>query len=341
MKSILFVCVWFSCLLGMAQLPGGNSVFSFLNVAETAKSAGSGGSVLSQRNDLQFITDNPALLTSELDNGLSLSYINFVSDINFGNATFVKNFEKVGVFAAELTYVNYGDFIAANSFGEVEGAFTAADYNLSIVHSRPLNEYFNIGFSLNNTFSVMETYSSFGVGADVGVDYLSDNKSFGMGVVVSNIGRQLKTYGNELRESYPFNMQFGLSKKLGHAPFRFNVLADNLQKWDLTYQIEEEDEESSDKLITFDKFMRHMVLGVDLVPNDNFYISLSYNYRRRQELKLSSKGGMIGFSIGAGLKLKKFGISFARSVYQFSGASNHLTLVTNLSNFTKTAASKD
>ncbi len=54
-----------------------------------------------------------------------------------------------------------------------------------------------------------------------------------------------------------------------------------------------------------DNTMRHLIIGVDLIPLKSFYATLGYNHQRRQEMKLYDKAGFVGFSWGFGIKLKK------------------------------------
>ena len=61
-------------------------------------------------------------------------------------------------------------------------------------------------------------------------------------------------------------------------------------------------------------FFNHFVIGADVIPSENFYVSLGYNARRASELKAAGSGHWAGFSCGGGLKLNKFklGASYAR-----------------------------
>ncbi|MFN5885727.1 MAG: hypothetical protein ACK445_10335, partial [Bacteroidota bacterium] len=43
------------------------------------------------------------------------------------------------------------------------------------------------------------------------------------------LGTQIKTYRAGNNETLPFNLQVGVSKKFAHAPFRFSLVAHNLQ----------------------------------------------------------------------------------------------------------------
>jgi len=62
-------------------------------------------------------------------------------------------------------------------------------------------------------------------------------------------------------------------------------------------------------------------------------VDLGYNYKRRQEMKMNSWPGMVGFSFGFGFRIKKFHMAYGRSSYHLAGGSNHFSLTTNLSQF--------
>lgn len=338
-KTILLLL--FSAFSVVKAQTGGKSIYNFLKIPASAKSSSAGGSVVSLRGDIQYFADNPALLDASVNDDISISYVNYIADINFGNFAYAKHFNRIGTFGAYLVYANYGDFTETNELGEEIGSFKANDYNIGISYSKPVNDFFNIGVSLKNIFSNLESYNSYGVGIDIGGNYLSKNKTFSAGAVVSNVGSQIITYTKGNRENFPHELKAGFSKKLGHAPLRFSVFGNNLQKWDLTYTNLENSSDSTNRIFTFDKFMRHLVLCAEVVPSNNFYINISYDYKRRQELKLSSRGGLIGFAFGTGIKLKMFGLSYSRSLYHFSGASNHITITTNFDNLKKKVIRKN
>jgi len=55
---------------------------------------------------------------------------------------------------------------------------------------------------------------------------------------------------------------------------------------------------------------------LDIVPkNDKFYLTVSYNHRRRAEMGLKDQRSLAGFGLGAGVKIKMVGIGFAVSQY--------------------------
>jgi hypothetical protein len=89
-------------------------------------------------------------------------------DINYGYASYARNFKGVGNFALGMHYINYGEFREATGLGELTGTvFTAAEYALNMIYS---NHYgrLSYGANLKPVFSVFESYRSYGVAADLG-----------------------------------------------------------------------------------------------------------------------------------------------------------------------------
>jgi hypothetical protein len=85
-----------------------------------------------------------------------------------------------------------------------------------------------------------------------------------------------------------------------------------------------------------DGVMRHIVLGAELTIAKVVAVRLGYNYQRRQELKLSGKAGLAGFSAGVGLRVKMFNLSYTRGIFQAGSPNpNYITVAVNLQEFTK------
>ncbi|MCK5168594.1 MAG: type IX secretion system protein PorQ, partial [Bacteroidales bacterium] len=213
------------------------------------------------------------------------------------------------------------------------------------IYSRSIDSSFRVGVNVKPIISTLEKYTSLGIAADFGVVYNKPQSLFTAALVIKNLGTQLKGYTDK-KEALPFNIQMGISQKLKHAPLLFSVTFDHLEKWDLTYEKQEDEEafldplpgeETSESTIDkiADQFMRHILLGVEFNPVNNFYVRAGYNYRRRQEMLIESKTSTIGFSWGFGVKISKFHISYGRATYHLAGASDHFSISTNLDSFRK------
>lgn len=335
---------------------GGNNTYEFLNIPPTARLASLGGNNVSVLdNDPGFVYANPALMRESMHESLSLNYNNYIADINFAYASYTRNFEGVGTFGAGIYYLNYGDFIHADETGAILGNFTASDYVFGVSYSRPLGERLYMGSTLKFMYSSMYAWFSSGVAVDVGIHYFSADSLFSVGGVIKNAGTQLKPYYQGQYEKLPFDVQVGVSQRLRHAPFRFSITMQDLMNWSLRYNSPFDNtgfdtgNQSADtatlafseKLNNFfnaagragDELLRHAVVGVEILPSPNFYISLGFNYRRRAELAMSTRQGLIGFSVGAGIRISKINIAYGFANYHMAGKSHLISLSTNLNDF--------
>ncbi len=345
-KLINRLLIIFLLMVGTSEAKsqiGGNSVYRFLEMAPSARIGALGSNFLSVNdNDLMLAYSNPALLNKEMSNNVGINYLNYFSDINSGFITYSRHIEKIGSFAGSLQFINYGDFTRTDAQGNEYETFKASEYAFTVGWAKQLSERLSVGVNLKNIWSQLDSYKSYGLGVDIGANYMSVNERFSASVVAANIGRQLSSFAG-VKEPLPFNLKFGLSTKFEHAPLRLHFIADQLQQWDLTYSDPNEEAEIDpfsgeviqEKGWDFgDKFMRHIVVGGEFVPgNGNFSVRLGYNYRRRAEMKIADRKAMVGFSWGLGFKISKFRLSYARAMYSLAGATNHFTISTNLNDF--------
>lgn len=317
-------------------------VYEFLNLPATAGITAMGGYAFPVLDhDLGMALTYPSLLAMGSNNHLSLNFVDYFDDINYGTIAFSHFFERLGHFSGALQYVDYGRFTEADETGLVTGQFTAGEYSFQIGWGRPLTERIMLGSNLKMVYSSFYEYDSFGMAVDVSLSYVNPEHQLAAAVVARNIGRQITYYHGNNRESLPFDLALGVSKKLLNAPFRFSVVYNNLHNFDLTYDSpvlipdhfnETDDNQNFQQRATDfgDKLMRHIILGAEFVPTQNFSFKLGYNYRRRQEMKVDSRLSTVGFSWGFGFKISRFHLHYGRSNYHLAGAPNHISISTSL-----------
>lgn len=304
---------------------GGDNVYEFLNLTHSGLVSSLGGTNVSlQGNDLNLSYHNPALLNSGMNNSLALNFVNYFAGINYGLAMYSKSFGIKGNFAAGLTYLNYGSFTETDVSGNITGSFKAAEYSLPIIYSREIDSLITVGVIFKPVLSQLEKYNSIGFAFDFGASWHNRINLFSAGLVIKNLGYEVTTYAGEARQDLPFEIQAGLSQRLPHAPFRFSLTLRHLEKFDLTYQYNKDVKTSSG---FFENTMRHVILGVELIPHKNFYISAGYNYQRRRELEIESKVSTVGFSWGFGINTSFMNIEFGRATYHLAGSSNNISVI--------------
>ncbi len=321
---------------------GGESVYDFLNLTNSARASALGGANISiVDDDINLVFHNPALLSPGMDQNMNLNYVNYFAGINYGYASYAFEKENIGNFAGGIHYVNYGTFDRTDEYGNYDGTFRASEYALNLIYSRTIIDTFlTVGVNLKPIFSIYEQYTSFGTTMDLGLVYHNPHSYTSAGLVLKNLGVQFVSFSGT-RERVPFEIQAGVTQGLAHAPFRFSLLLQNLEKWDLTYELpEEENPLISNDLsevnrfdIFADKLMRHTVFGVEFLLGENFHFDLGYNYKRRMEMKMDNWPGLVGFSWGFGFRIAKFHVAYGNSRYHLAGGTNHFSLTVNLSEF--------
>lgn len=316
-------------------------MYEFLNLPQTARITAMGGMAFpAVEPDLGMSLMYPALLSQDHDNHLSLNFVDYFDDINYGAVGFTHYLEGLGHFSASLQYIDYGRFLEADPFGQILGEFSAGEYSFQLGWGRALSDHFSIGSNLKLIYSSFYEYSSFGMATDISLAYINKDHLLAASIVARNIGRQITQYHDGNREPLPFDLVLGLSKRLANAPFQFSLVANNLHVYDLAYDSPlllpdhfngEDSQNFQDKASDVaDNLMRHVVLGVEFIPTQNFSFRAGYNYRRRQEMKVESRLSTVGFSWGFGVRISRFHIDYGRSNYHLAGAPNHISVSTSL-----------
>lgn len=322
---------------GIRAQQAGSNTYDFLNLTNSARVGALGGNQVGMNiDDVSLVFHNPANLSSDLNQSLTFNYVPYVADIKMTFAGYAHHIDQFGTFGLSIHSINYGTFDRADVDGNINGTFSAAEYAINLSYSKELSPKLRAGISLKPIISNLEQYNSFGLAADIGVLYHSSDNLFSAGITLKNVGSQITAY-NDTYESLPTDLQIGVSKKLAHAPFRFSLTAQDLFDWDLKYQVKDGNDEVVDGAGNsgngFDQLMRHMVLGIELVPSDNLYVAIGYNHRRRKELGVSEKMSTTGYSWGFGFRVYKFHFAYGSARYHLAGSSNHFSISTNLGNF--------
>lgn len=343
---LLGACLVFSNNL-LSQI-GGDNVYEFINLPASAQVTALGGSLISVADDdVALGFDNPALLNKDMHQQLSFNHNLFLADIQHGFTGYGHHVKKWdATLLGGIQYISYGEFDAADENGNINGTFNASEYALTIGGSKQLYDKLRLGANLKTIVSQFESFDSYGLVADVGAYYQDTSGTFTAGLVFKNFGTQFTTYREDNLEDIGFNIQLGISKKLKYLPFRFSVIAHNLQRWNILFDDPNQEEATffgdqapADNRARdiVDNFFRHIIFSGEFIlgKRDNFRIRFGYNHLRRSELSVEDLRSISGFSGGIGLKINRFKISYGRSVYHIAGGSNHISISTNLREFGK------
>jgi len=348
MKNLYcLICALVFALPINAQV-GGDNVFEFLNSAPTARVAGLAGNLITVKDgDVGLAYQNPASLNPEMHLGLTFNYNFHLSGINEGFASFGYHLEKYQItLHAGAKFINYGDFVTTDEFGNVFNSFDVSENVFFIGASRQLYEKLSVGVNVKAISSSLEIYDSFGLAADFAAMYQDTATNFSITLLAKNIGSQLSSYQDQ-KEDMPFEMQIGISKRLKYLPFRWSIIYHDLNRWNILYddpdQVEntlligEVETEDGPTKIWFNNLARHFIINGEFLfgKKEAFNIRLGYDHQLRTELSVENLRSLAGFSLGFGLKIKMFRIDYGRTFFHLAGGTNHLSISTNLTRFTK------
>lgn len=323
---------------------GGSHVYDFLNLPSNARIAALGGTMITVKDhDLNMAFQNPSVLNSQMNNQATFSYIPYFADIKYGYAAYAHTYDSIGTFSLGMQFVNYGKFDAADATGIITGSFNASDYSFNIGYGRQLDSLFSVGATLKTIYSHYENYTSVGMAADLAVNYFNSKKQVCMTLLVRNLGYQFKTYTSSNHEPLPFEIQYGISKKMGKAPFRLALQVTHLEKFDITFtnpnDLSETDpltgEPIQKEITTVNKIMRHFIPSIEIIISKNFMLRAAYNFQRRNELAFSSRKGASGVSFGFGFGIKRFAFNYGHEVYNLAGGTNLFSVNVALGNTDK------
>jgi hypothetical protein len=350
MKKLILIVLLLSFFVGFGQI-GGSNTYEFLNVPVAARAASLGGGAIAiYDNDPTLSLSNPSILNPAMSGMVTFSYLNYFSDINHGYVSYVQDFKKFGTFSGGIKYINYGDFLETDEGGNELGHFTAAEYAFVLGWGKQIDSSFSVGANLKPVISQMYLYNSSGIAVDISGTYHNRENGFAASVLIKNAGTQINTYVNgTAKEPLPFEIQAGISKKLQHVPLRITLDMTHLQNWNLSYNdstiatnnnanLSDEDKAERNKTSIINESFRHLIIGTEFVPSKSFMLRFGFNFKRRSELALDNKPGLVGFSWGLGFRVKKFHISYGSARYHLAGSSNHFTITTNLSEYYRKGA---
>ncbi|KAA9357033.1 type IX secretion system protein PorQ [Larkinella humicola] len=338
MKSLLLIFFFLIPSIIVAQPPGGQAGFAFLNVPTHARVAALGGLAASNTQPgVLFLLQNPALLDSSGRNQLAMTFVPYFADTRFITLQYGLPIKTTGQWAAGLQYLTYGTFDQSDLLGNPTGTFTSSDYALSLTHARTEGN-FTLGATLKAVGSSIETYSAFAVLFDVGGTWRHPKKELIFGVVAKNAGFRLKNYFPGQSPDLPFDLQAGVTVKPEHLPIRATLTAHHLHQFDIVYNdpalnvtYDLNGNPVQQKTALPEKILRHLAVGLEFLIHRNVNLLAGYSHMRRQEAKLATGSGAAGLSFGIAVQAKGFQLTYARALATPTvGGSSHLSFSINL-----------
>jgi hypothetical protein len=328
---------------------GGKYAYGFLNLSPSARTTALGGAQIAvSDHEAQFAMLNPAVLQEETSGQASLSHQFHFADIQHTHVDYGFAVRKPRVFAhVGWTQMYYGQFQYADVTGNRDNTtFQAAESALTLGVAKHFEDKLSVGVNIKTIYSSLEAYNSFGMAADIGFLYHLDSaKTATVGLVIKNMGGELKTY-TEDRAAAPFDIQLAYAKKLKYLPFRFTILLHQLHRWNIRYDdpgknatVNIFNEQDTDKPLErfVDNVFRHTLFSGEFIlgKKKNLWLRGAYAHMTRREMLVPPLRSMSGFSLGVGIRIKYLRLDYGVNYLHLAGATNHLTLSTNWNDWRK------
>jgi len=317
---------------------GGRSTYQFLNLVNSPRQAALGGKVITNYDyDPTQGLFNPASINPEMDNQLSVNYVNYIGDVNYGTAAYAYLWDRrTQVLHMGVNYINYGKFAGYDEMGTATESFSGGEVALSVGHARNVAfTNFHIGGNLKIISSKLESYTSYGVALDIGVNYIYEDWDLNISGVARNIGTQIKPYETHI-EKLPFELIFGISQTMQNVPIRWHFTLENMQRWNVAFanpnrgETDLEGNTTEEKINFIDNAFRHMIFGIEIFPESGFNLRLGYNIRRAEELRIIERRAFAGLSAGFSIRFNYLRLSYSYSKFSTAASSSYFGLNINL-----------
>jgi len=300
--------------------PGPITGFSFLRFEPSARAAALGGSFSSvYGDDVNGLFYNPALLNASMHNTLSVSYLNFLSDVNAGFLAYGRTYEALGSVGVGIRFLTWGDVQGGDEQGNKTGSFGAGDVALTVGLARSYGETFRYGGNVHFVHSQIESYRASALAADVGIVYHLAASRFTASASVNNVGFALQSLGAE-RDELPMDLRLGVSKRLEHVPLLLSLTVYNLNH----------PNEVADGTGAISRALHFVLIGGEFQFSPAFNLRFGYNHRRHEALKAQSRLDTAGLGVGFGLKVAGANVDYAFNSWSSAGGLHQFTLRTKL-----------
>ncbi len=277
------------------------SVYDFLNVGIAARPNAMGGNFCAISNDVHALYWNPSGLNGIEKEMLSTGLVLYVADIKFGEVSYALN-KGQNTFGFGLNYVNYGSIERRGENNENLGSFTPMDMLFLSAMSRSLSDDLSVGLSVKLVYEKIDSFTSYGAGTDIGIQYIMRERHLTVALLGKNIGKQFKAHYQD-KASFPVSVTAGFSF---HPMDILNV------NFDFT------------KILTDSRTITGLGAEWWLIPM--FALRAGYSNAATELKNDFGSDIMAGTSFGVGFLWKIFGLDYAVEPKADFGFSHSLTL---------------
>ena len=294
--------------------------FGFLQLEPSARAAALGGSLGAvYGDDVNVLFYNPALMNEEQHGSFSISYLNYLYDVNAGFLAYSRTMPTLGTVAVGLRFMTWGDVSERDAQGVETGTFGASDVALTAGIARSAGERLRYGANVHFVRSSIAEYNATALAGDAGVAYHIADQGLTFSASVNNLGRAMNSFG-DVDDELPLDVRVAVSKRLQHVPLFLSLTAYNLHR----------PNDVPDDLGAVANVFQFVLLGAEFRFSEAFQVRLGYNHRRLEELKTDSRLDQAGFGAGFGIRLAAVNVDYAFSSWSAAGGLHQFTVRTKI-----------
>ena len=342
MRLFVFFCsIGILLSFGAKAQSGGEQSFTFLLLPTSTQQNPLGKvNVAALQSDLHTAIYYPASLDSSHHQVAGITYQPYIADIAHTTLAYAMPLAPNTSIGFGMQYIKYGEMQGYSTYGTPTTNIQAKDWAVQTSLSYQLSP-FSIGIGLKYARSVLGTQQAGVIGMDWGARFRHPHKAWVIAAVVKNIQLLSGGYLRDSPFSIPVEIQLGSSVQAEGMPIRLHFNLHHLQRLhllqadgSLSYNNGSPQPIYTNPPSFTAKMASHIVVGGEFVVSKSLVCQLGYNYLHRVEMREETGNGLLGFSYGIRLRLKKFAFSIARNALYIQGTSTQFGLLfyTNGSN---------
>jgi hypothetical protein len=281
----------------------GKAGYLFLTVGPDARAEGMGGAQTAVADGLSAISYNPASLADARPRDWTLSYTNWVTDIQSGFMAAAIPIGSGLMMAAGIQYFDYGDFDGFDGDGVASGQFGASDFSGALTVAGRVGAPAAWGVTGRFISESIDSESSTGFALDAGARYELGDGRTRVGASIRHLGSQTKALGGGKKDDLPVTGTFGIAHRLRGAPL--------LAALDIV--------KPSDDDFGF-------LGGLEFAGLKPLTLRAGYNSLTGQIETGSGRDDLAGFSIGIGILLRGMMLDYAYGSLSVLGDSHRFGL---------------
>ncbi len=283
----------------------GTSSFPFLKIHLGARAVAMGGAATGLADDETALYYNPAGIVGRdeiVNNRFILEYHNYFDDIQSGLVGVIHKLDERKSVGVYVNYLNYGEFIETDQLGTVTGDFSGGDLAFAGAFAYQPKLNWRLGGTVKLIYQKIQEFSATGVAVDLGAKYSFDRERYVVGIAVQNLGVQLSSLGEE-KDDLPLMLRAGGSVRPRQIPI---LLA-------------------ADVIVPTDNNV-DVAIGAEYLNAEPVFLRLGWNSYGSNYRAAESDDSWAGLSLGLGIDINKYQISYGFTPAAELGESHRITV---------------